>query len=113
MLRIHIERQPSALLGFRHAMERERSLTARFRSVDFRDPSLRQTADPEREIETQRTCRDGLHRLMPPLTHPHDRTLTKGLLDLAKGHLKSTIALWAGGGTIGDCFHGGLCTAHW
>ena len=49
-------RRAADLLRFGDRVERERRLTAGFRTVDFDDAAARQTADAEREVERDRAA---------------------------------------------------------
>jgi hypothetical protein len=46
------------LLFLGHHMQRQRRLARAFRPVDLDDPALGQPADPQRDVEAERTGRD-------------------------------------------------------
>ena len=45
---------PALLLAFGHHMQRQRGLARAFGAVDLNDPALRQTADAQGDIQTER-----------------------------------------------------------
>ena len=55
-------RRAAVLLRFGDHVQRERRLTARFRTVDLDDAAARKPADAEREIEGDRSGRDDVER---------------------------------------------------
>ena len=76
-------RRSAGLLRFGDGMQRERRLTARFRTVDLDDAAARETADAEREIERDRAGRDDVERhALLEVAHLHDRAFTELPLDL-------------------------------
>ena len=84
MLRIHIPCNAAALLHLCHHVQGNRCLTGGFRAINLNDSALRQTANPQRQIQAQRAGRHNLNRhfciIIPQL---HYRTLAKLLLNLA------------------------------
>src|SRR5262249_23257822 len=55
----------------------------RFRAVDLDDAAARQAADPERDIQSERTRGNDLHvHRLHVLAEPHDRALAETALDL-------------------------------
>ena len=83
VLDVDERRGAAQLLRLGDDVERERRLTARFRSVDLDDPAARDAADPEREIERDRARRNhvDLHA-GGEIAHLHDGTLAELTLDL-------------------------------
>ena len=73
-------------LRFGDGVQRERRLSARFRTVDLRDATAREPADAEREIDRDRARRDDVKgHPFAELTHPHDRAFAELSLDLREG----------------------------
>ncbi len=70
------------LLGFGHDLQCQRRLTRAFGPVDFDDASLRQTADAERDVETERSRRNRLDVEFLVGAEAHDRALAEALVDL-------------------------------
>ena len=76
MLRIDKSGDAVPLLRLCDHMQCNRSLTTGFRTIDFDDTSAGNTAEPQRNIQSQRTGRDSLHVHMRVLiAQLHDRTL--------------------------------------
>ncbi len=84
MLGIDEGRRAAHLLALGDHLEGERGLARRLRSVDFDDPTTRQAADTERDVERQRTGAVDLGSLTAAVTHAHDRALAELLLDLTE-----------------------------
>ena len=79
-------RRAAVLLRLGDRVQRERRLTAGFRSVDLDDAAARETADAEGEIEGDRAGRDDVERhAFLELAHLHDRALAELPLDLGEG----------------------------
>ena len=74
----------AVLLSLGHAVQRHRGLAGAFRAVDLHDPTARQAADAERDVEPQGAGRDHFGLDHPILAEAHDRALAEGLLDLAE-----------------------------
>ena len=72
----------AVLLTFGDAVQGEGGLTGAFRSVDLDDPAAGQTADPQRDIEAQRTGRNMFDVHMGVLAELHDGAFTELLFDL-------------------------------
>ena len=76
----------AVLLRLGDDVQRQRRLTARFRSVDFDDAAAREPADAEREVEGDRSGRDDVERHpVRELAHLHDGALAELPLDLGEG----------------------------
>jgi hypothetical protein len=72
----------------------KRRLTGGLRAEDLDDPSARDTADPERDIERQRAGGNRVNRnARPGVSHPHDGPLAELPLDLRQGTLKGSLSL--------------------
>ena len=83
----------AVLLRFGDHVERQRRLTARFRTVDFDDAAAREPADAQGQVEGDRAGRDDVERHpLLNLAHLHDRALAELPLDLREGVAE------------GDCF---------
>ena len=74
-------------------VRRERRLARRLRPEDLDDPAPRQAADPEREVERERTRGDRFDPDVAPLAQLHDRALAELLLDLAERHVEGLFAV--------------------
>ena len=88
---------PAELLRLGEDVVDERRLTRRLRAEDLDDPPTRDAADPQRDVERQRPCRDrvdGDARARIP--HPHDRALAELPLDLGQGALQRCLSLCVG-----------------
>ena len=90
MLRVDEGADAALLLGLGDGVQGQRRLARRFRPVDLDDAAAGQTADAERDVEAERTRRDGFdfHRLLA-LAEPHDRALAEGALDLRERRVES------------------------
>ncbi len=75
----------AGLLSLSNDGKRHRGLTGRFRTVDLNDPTFRQTANAERDVQAQRASGNGWNRLAIMIAHAHDRAFTELLFDLAQG----------------------------
>ncbi|MNY27333.1 hypothetical protein D3C86_1612380 [compost metagenome] len=85
MLGIHEGADAALLLGFRNRLQRQRRLTRAFRAINFNDAPLRQTADAERDIQAERTRRNGLHLNHIFIgTELHNRSLAERPFDLGE-----------------------------
>ena len=84
MLSINKGADAAVALRRRHSVERQRGLTGTFRPVDLNDTSLRQTADAQRDIQTERTSRNALDFYGLSLAHAHNGAFTKGSFNLGK-----------------------------
>ncbi|MBS1183184.1 MAG: hypothetical protein H6Q99_3064 [Proteobacteria bacterium] len=72
----------AALLRLGHGVQRQRRLARRLRTVDLDDTPLRQAADAERNVETERAGRYRLDFHHLPLAEAHDGPLAESPLDL-------------------------------
>ncbi len=72
------------LLAFGDGLQGQRGLARGFRPVDFNDTALRQTANAQRDVEHQRTGRNGFDGLDHAVAHAHHRALAELLFDLAQ-----------------------------
>ena len=72
------------LLRLCNAVQRNRGLTGGFRSVDLNDSAARQTADAEREIQTDRASRDVFDVHAGVFAQTHDRAFAELLFDLTE-----------------------------
>ncbi|QTK78213.1 hypothetical protein AT6N2_C0285 [Agrobacterium tumefaciens] len=73
------------LLGFRNGLQRQRRFTRAFRTINFNDTPLRQTADAERDIQAERARRNGFHFNHIFIgTELHDRSLAERPFDLGE-----------------------------
>ena len=88
MLGVDVGAHPTVALRFGDDVGCERRLARRLRPEDLHDPSPRQAADPEREVERERTGRDRFDPHVSSLPELHDRTLAELLLDLAERHVE-------------------------
>ncbi len=90
MFRVHEGANAALLLGFGDGVQGERRLTGGFRPVDLDDAAAGQTADAERDVEAERTRRNGLdfHGLLA-FAEPHDRAFAEGALDLGQRRVES------------------------
>ena len=68
---VNKRRFTARLLGLCDHLKRNRRLTGRFRSIDFNDSSFWNTANTERNVQTERPGRNNIdvHRLILPQTH--------------------------------------------
>ena len=78
----------SQLLCLSYAVERQRSLTGRFRTVDLYDPSARESTDTKSVINKQTTGGDDIKLLPRIITQLHNRSLSKVLLYLAERYFQ-------------------------
>ena len=75
----------AGLLHLGHDVQRQGGFAGAFRPVDLDHPPLGQAADAERDIQTQRSGRVGLHDIAGALlTQLHHRPLAEGPVDLRK-----------------------------
>ena len=74
----------ACLLNFSCNVERNRSLTGRFRTVDLNDSALRNAADTERNVKTYGTCRDIFHLHICIVAQTHDSAFTVVLFDFCQ-----------------------------
>ena len=90
MLRVDEGADAALLLGLGDGVQGQRRLARGFRPVDLDDAAAGQAADAERDVEAERTRRDGLdfNRLLA-LAEPHDRALAEGALDLRERRVES------------------------
>ena len=72
------------LLCLCNAVQRNRGLTGGFRSVDLNDSAARQTADAEREIQTDRAGRDVFDIHAGVFAQTHNRAFAELLFDLTE-----------------------------
>src|SRR5579875_5390 len=85
VLRIDERRRAAVALNLGHDLERESGLARSLRPEDFDDTPARQAPDAERDVEPERTGRDGLH--VPRrgrIAEAHDGALAELLLDLSQ-----------------------------
>src|SRR3954452_20990751 len=68
-------------------------LTGRLRPEDLDDAAAREAADPEREVERQRSSRDRSDRHRGTVAHLHDGALAERPLDLPEGGVESLLAI--------------------
>src|SRR5207247_3567031 len=71
----------------------ERRLPRGLRAEDLDVPSARQAADPEREVERERSGRHGADRDGGLVAHSHHGSLAELPLDLAEGDVESLLAI--------------------
>src|SRR5438067_13654019 len=85
VLRVDESRAPALRLHLRDGVQRERRLSARFRSVDLDHAAARVPATAQREIEPERSAGDDGYGLRAAvvLAEPHDGALAELLLDRA------------------------------
>ena len=74
--------RPAGALHRRDGVQGERGLAGRLRAVDLDHPAARVPAHAEREVERDRTARNGVDLLLGVRAELHDRALTELLLDL-------------------------------
>ena len=85
MLRIDKSRDPAALLHLGYHMQSHSRLTARLRTVDLNDTSLRNAAKTERDVQAQRARGNRLDiHMSSRIPELHHGTLSKLLLNLRK-----------------------------
>ena len=88
VLGVDVGARAAVALGLGDHVHRERRLARRLRAEDLDDPSPRQAADPEREVERERTRGDGFDADVAPLPQLHDRSLAELLVDLCERHVE-------------------------
>ena len=96
MLGVDIGADPSVALGLRHGMHGQGGLTRGLGPVDLHDASPRETADPQGQVEGERSGRDGLDVHADVVAHAHDRALAELLLDLPQGGVQRLVPLRLG-----------------
>ncbi len=78
----------SLLLHLRHHMQGYCGLTTGLRPVYLHDSSSGNPAQPQRDIQAQRACRNGLHiHLRTGIAQLHHCALSELFLDLADGRI--------------------------
>lgn len=89
VLRIDEGAGAAGLLGLGDGVQGQRGLARAFRPVDFNDAALRQAADTQRDVETERAGGNHL-RLDQVLlgAELHDRALAERAFDLAQGGIE-------------------------
>src|SRR4030095_2593588 len=86
MFGIDISSHAALLLRLSYDLQRQGRLTGSFRSIDLDDAAARHTADPQSNIESERTGRDyGDVFHYAPLAELHDRPFAQLPFDLAHG----------------------------
>jgi hypothetical protein len=91
---------PALLLFLGHHVQRQRRLARAFRPVDLDDPALGQPADPQRDVEAERTRRRRLdipHGVVA--AELHDRALAELSFDLGQRAVESLLLV--GGRAVG------------
>lgn len=90
MLGVDEGRGAAQLLAFGNGLQGEVVLPG-FRPVDLDHAALRQAADPQCDVQHQRTGRDDLDGLDDPVAHAHHRAFAELLFDLAQGGGKGAL----------------------
>ena len=91
-------------------MQRERGLAGGLGPVDLDDPAAGNAADPECDVEAERTGGDGLDLGdFTRVAQAHDRALSELFFDGREGELNGLLAL--GGGIGGGGLGLGFCHA--
>jgi hypothetical protein len=84
VLGVDIGADPAVALRLGHGVHGQGRLPRGLRAEDLDDAPAGQAADAEREVEGQRTGRDGLDLHVEVVAHAHDRALAELLLDLSQ-----------------------------
>ena len=96
VLGVDVRAHAAVALRLGDDVHRERRLARGLGAEDLDDPPAGQAADPEREVERERTGRDGLDPDVAVLTEAHDRALAELLLDLAERHVECLLTFHRG-----------------
>ena len=86
---------PAGLLRISYGMQRYGGFPAALRSVYLDHPAARETADSERHIQRDRSCRDYLNRRAGIVAEPHDRAAAELPLDLGERGLQGLLPVAA------------------
>ena len=97
------------LLHFGNDLQSEGGFAGRLRAVNFDDPTARQAAHAQRDVQAQRAGGDDLDVLdRLALTQAHDGALAKLLFNLGQRGLQG-FGFFGVGGLVFQCgFHGNL-----
>ena len=93
MLGIDEGADASAPLSLRDHVVDEGRLARGLRAEDLDDPSARQAADSQCEVERERPGRDGADRHRCGVVHLHHGTLAESTLDLAERGIQCLLAI--------------------
>ncbi len=93
MLGVDERADAAAALRFRDYVIDERRLPGRLGAEDLDDPAARQPADAEREVERERTGRDGADRNRRVVVHLHHCAFAELPLDVPEGGVQSLLAI--------------------
>src|SRR5262245_49440427 len=95
MFGVDIGAHAAVLLRFGDDLQRQRRLAGSFRTVNFDHPAARHTADTERDVESERTGRNGLHVFdYSAFAELHDRAFAELLFDLAYGEVDCLFTIY-------------------
>ncbi|MNE65847.1 hypothetical protein D3C80_1613640 [compost metagenome] len=81
----------AGLLGLGDHGQGQCGFTRGFRAVDLDDTTFWQAADAQRDVQAERTGRNGRDRLAIVITHAHDRAFTELTFDLTQGRSQGTL----------------------
>ncbi len=98
VLRIDEGRNAAQRLRIGHRVQGHGRLARRLRTVDLDNAAPRQPADPQRNVECDRTGRDDLDGLSGLLAQPHDRALAIVLVDLGQSQVERLLTILRSGG---------------
>ena len=93
VLGVDVGADAAVALGLGHHVGGEGGLARGLRPVYLGDPSPRQSADAEGQVERQRPGGDHLDVHGGLLAHLHDRALAELFLDLAHGHVECLMSV--------------------
>ena len=80
-------------LGVGHGVQGDGRLAGGLRTVDLHDPTARQAAEAERDVEGDRAGRDDLERGAGLVAEAHDRALAELLLDVGECGVQGLVAV--------------------
>ena len=110
VFRVNERREAAGLLRVGDDVEHQRRFAGRFRPEDFHDPSARDAADAQRQVNRQPAGRDDFDfHLRPRVAQAHDRAVAVGLGDGGDGGIEFAFAGRGGlgiGGGAGVFFSG-------